>query len=272
MKTYTKQWYRTHELSMAKFWYTEEGGDIRLLLVSDDSIPALPEEMKVDASTYLQDKAKRDNQIRVVALKNIFPLYEYYSRDEAEIPYQSMENDVKSTLINRLRIFEMFPEGIRNLIPDKRLAVMGYVPESVKKEIIKYCDGLWDLIKDTEETDAENQRVLKKLTAYWQLKKVCSFSQFVDVDPIKKDIMANNDIKMIFSSGDTLILKDSSVISREQGIIDSVIRGYEFYEKDGNYELHLLFRKYDENLMEEIFYAIYSFKDMEVKFSEREVI
>lgn len=77
MKIFTKEWYKQYEIWNIRYWLTEEEGGIRVLPILDESVPKMPDEIRADATSYLTDKPKQENQMRVLAAKNIFPLYMY---------------------------------------------------------------------------------------------------------------------------------------------------------------------------------------------------
>ena len=109
MKVYTKEWYYTFELKRVWWWFRKEGGT-RLMPVFDDTIPELPDEIRVDGTSYFPGASRAERTIRVVPVTSMIPLYEDYSVDVPEAPMQSLEKDVRCTLINRMRIMEKLPK------------------------------------------------------------------------------------------------------------------------------------------------------------------
>ena len=75
MKIFTKEWYKQYEIWSIKYWLTEEEGGIRVLPILDESVPKMPDEIRADATSYLTDKPKQENQMRVLAAKNIPAIY-----------------------------------------------------------------------------------------------------------------------------------------------------------------------------------------------------
>lgn len=85
MKIFTKEWYKQYEIWNIRYWLTEEEGGIRVLPILDESVPKMPDEIRADATSYLTDKPKQENQMRVLAAKNIFPLYMYYDPENSNV-------------------------------------------------------------------------------------------------------------------------------------------------------------------------------------------
>lgn len=241
MKTYTKEWYQVTETKRIAIWLnTADQGEIQLLPILDDSIPELPGEVITDATEYIADKTERGNRVRVVPVRNYFPVYEEYEADALIAPMQSIENDVQNTLINRMRVFESLPERIKDMIPDKRLFVLGYAPAEVKRQVLEYCNSLPDYREKIKRTEEENERILGKTTLARQTEEddLVSLAQFLEYNPIAEVIQEDENLKIRFSSGESIVLVKGAVISKEKEFAGGMATEYELYETNGGYEIH----------------------------------
>jgi hypothetical protein len=267
MKIFTKEWYKQYEIWSIKYWLTEEEGGIRVLPILDESVPEMPDEIRADATSYLTDKPKQENRMRVVAAKNIFPLYMYYDPKNANGKYRSLENDIKAELINRMRVYEYLPEEIRQQIPDKRLFVMGYAPPKVKMAVLDYLDGLPYIFEDSEQNNLRELKILSELTNCQQRQKedIYSINYFFRDEAIKEVIIDKNEIKIRLFDESEMILTGGEVIEQEKEMFGAIVTEHELHKNKDKYELHLLLLQRDKNLMEETFYATYSFKDLRLK-------
>lgn len=264
MKIFTKEWYKQYEIRNIRYWLTEEEGGIRVLPILDESVPKMPDEIRADATSYLTDKPKQENQMRVLAAKNIFPLYMYYDPENSNVKCRSLENDIKAELMNRMRVYEELPAKIRQRIPDKRLFVMGYAPPKVKKAVLDYLDSLPDIFEDCEQNNLRELKILSELTINKQKQEenIYSINYFFRDEAVKEVIIDTNEIKIRLFDDSEMILTGGEVIEQEEEMAGSMVIEHELHESNGKYELHLLMQKYDRNFMEEVFYATYSFKDL----------
>lgn len=267
MKIFTKEWYKQYEIWNIRYWLTEEEGGIRVLPVLDESVPKMPDEIRADATSYLTDKPKQENQMRVLAAKNIFPLYMYYDPENSNVKYRSLENDIKAELMNRMRVFEELPAKIRQRIPDKRLFVMGYSPPKVKKAVLDYLDSLPDIFEDCEQNNLRELKILSELTINKQKqeKDIYSINYFFRDEAVKEVIIDTNAIKIRLFDDSEMILTEGEVIEQEKEMFGAIVTEHELHKNKDKYELHLLMLQRDKNLMEETFYATYSFKDLSLK-------
>lgn len=263
MKVYTKEWYYTFELKRVWWWFRKEGGT-RLMPVFDDTIPELPDEIRVDGTSYFPGASRAERTIRVVPVTSMIPLYEDYSVDVPEAPMQSLEKDVRCTLINRMRIMEKLPNEILKSIPDKRLFAMGYAPPEVRQKVFDYCNSLPEYKSDGASTEKETDRIMQLLTLSRQIETedLNPLPMFFEDDPVRNFIQTNNSLKIQLMSGDSLVLTEAKIIEIKGELHGGTVRELELHEVDERYELHLLLYRYDENLMQELFYASFSFKDM----------
>ena len=257
MKIFTKEWYKQYEIWNIRYWLTEEEGGIRVLPILDESVPKMPDEIRADATSYLTDKPKQENQMRVLAAKNIFPLYMYYDPENSNVKCRSLENDIKAELMNRMRVYEELPAKIR-------LFVMGYAPPKVKKAVLDYLDSLPDIFEDCEQNNLRELKILSELTINKQKQEedIYSINYFFRDEAVKEVIIDTNEIKIRLFDDSEMILTGGEVIEQEEEMAGSMVIEHELHESNGKYELHLLMQKYDRNFMEEVFYATYSFKDL----------
>lgn len=206
MKIFTKEWYKQYEIWSIKYWLTEEEGEIRVLPILDESVPEMPDEIRADATSYLTDKPKQENRMRVVAAKNIFPLYMYYDPKNANVKYRSLENDIKSELINRMRVYEYLPEEIRQQIPERELKILSELTNSQQR----------------------------------QKEDIYSINYFFRDEAIKEVIIEKNEIKIRLFDESEMILTGGEVIEQEKEMFGAIVTEHELHKNKDKYELHLL--------------------------------
>lgn len=121
-----------------------------------------------------------------------------------------------------------------------------------------------DYTEDCETADKERDQILQHLTVGWQirLKKLYSLPQFFDGEPIQSVTQEGNGIKIQLQSSGSLLLKDAAIIEMEKDMSGSFVYVFELHKVGKQYEIQLLLYRYNEQLIRELFYATFAFKDM----------
>lgn len=127
-----------------------------------------------------------------------------------------------------------------------------------------YCNSLPDYTEECEAADKERDQILRHLTVGWQirLKKLYSLPQFFDGEPIQSVTQKGNEIKVQLKSSGTLLLTNAEVIEMEKDMSGSFVYVFELHKVRKQYEIQLLLYRYNEQLIRELFYATFAFKDM----------
>lgn len=89
-----------------------------------------------------------------------------------------------------------------------------------------------------------------------------SLPQFFDGEPIQSVTRENSEIRIQLQSSGSLLLKDAAIIEMEKDMSGSFVYVFDLHKVKEQYEIHLLLYRYNEQLIKELFYATFAFKDM----------
>lgn len=210
---------------------------------------------------------EKENEISFVMLPEAFyldPDFALYGKSK-EDRYAS---DFHLQYSNRLRVISYLPEEILKSVKDKRLLAFGYAEERAKKEILKFIKSKYrNAVNLFEKTCSSSVMAEEGLTILGQLKgkHLNSVLQLFDGSEVTKAETEGGEIFLTLDDDETLVFSGAQVLEEEAKIARSFIRATELYKKEDGYELHLLIKKTDKNLIESYHYVTYAFKDLKLK-------
>ena len=270
MKFYTKEWYNNYALKSLAYIFNEY--DRRMILVVCDDSVELPGIQTIKLHHDLPYFSDKEKQLRIIAKPVHFPLFEKYDKNAHNPQERSFIADFKDTYNNRLRLISLLPENIQRQIDDKRLLALGYAPQKIQNLILSYIDSLKDPLNAEQEKFEKTQRVIEESLTIKQQIEESPFSsygnlnKFLEESEISNISWENSDLHIKIDNSQEIILTEASVLEEDESPIDGEFFIVEVHQFDDHNELHLLLRKYDDDLVERVFYVTYRFKDIHLHF------
>lgn len=270
MKFYTKEWYNNYALKSLACIFNEF--DRRMILVVCDDSMELPEIQTIKTHLDLPYFSDKEKQLRIIAKPVHFPLFEDYDKNAPNPQERSFIADFKDTYNNRLRLISLLPENIQRQIDDKRLLALGYAPKKTQNLILSYINGLKDPLNAEQEKFEKTQMVIEEALTIKQQIENSHFSlygnlnKFLEESKINNLLWENSNLHIRFNAVQTITLTEASILEEDESPIDGEFFAAEVYQFDDHNELHLLLRKYDDDLVERVFYVTYRFKDIHLHF------
>ncbi len=265
MKVLTKKWLRDYELNAivgALSPFTDEKMPF-VFTNGGTNIIAKKDLHTVKTNFNLSDK---ENEINFCMIPNTFAYYGDYFKNANEPEYRSIEADFLSQYVNRLRVISFLPEDILKLIKDKRMLALGYAEEKVKKMILDYVgnkvSNAVEIFENSISATIENSQ---ELTATEQIEINRYYSDITELfeeNTILKTEIDGSDLRLITELDKVIVLCGAKELEMEDEIKNSYIKAYEIYKSGKDYELHLLLKNVDENLVDNFFYVTYQFNDL----------
>ena len=166
----------------------------------------------------------------------------------------------------------VLPENIQRQIDDKRLLALGYAPQKIQNLILSYIDSLKDPLNAEQEKFEKTQMVIEESLTIKQQIEESPFSsygnlnKFLEESEISNISWENSDLHIKIDNSQEIILTEASVLEEDESPIDGEFFIVEVHQFDDHNELHLLLRKYDDDLVERVFYVTYRFKDIHLHF------
>jgi hypothetical protein len=208
----------------------------------------------------------KENKLNFMVMPATFTFYSDYSETELESEMHSPENDFLSQYINRLRLITYLPEEILMQVKDKRLLAMGYATQKVKKAILRYTNArIKAATKKLERSQIDSIKTSRELTIYNQFKKhsyIYSIEELFDDAYITSIVKKGKDLYIELDGEIILVLSDVETLEEEIAPQNTEVSFFELHKVEQGYELHLLLKIRDENLVESFYYLTYKFKDM----------
>lgn len=270
MKFYTKEWYNNYALKSLAYIFNEY--DRRMIIVICDDSMELPGIQTIRPHLDLPYFSDKEKQLRFIAEPVHFPLFGQYDKNAPNPQERSFTADFKNTYNNRLRLLSLLPENIQRQIKDKRLLALGYAPKKTRNLILSYINSLESPLNAEQEQFEKAQMVIEEaLTLKKQIEDAPyshygNLNGFLEESKISNLSWDNSDLHIGVDAAQEIILTEASILEEDDSPIDGEFCAAEVHQFVDHNELHLLLRKYNDDLVERVFYVTYCFKDIHLRF------
>lgn len=216
--------------------------------------------------TNYNNFSEKENQLKVIFVPDSL---ECVGNKKRRIPIKNSTTalDFQESYVNRLRAISYLPESLLTQIKDKRLFALGYADSALWSKFTQYVNQINKKLEEAEKKYAETFSINYDLTITAQIEDL---KEYFGEDSIQL-IMDERDItdfyfkkKNLYIEAEdiTLILKNAIKIVEECDPKNTHFQALEIYPIENGFELHLLLRKTDSNLIDDYYYVTYSFDDM----------
>lgn len=265
MKKLTKQWHKDYELGMflGNIETQTPRKQIPLVFFNGGTEKIIDGKSLRTVKTNL-NVTEKENELTFMLLPDTF-FYLPVSDDDTEPEMQTYENQFLNQYLNRLRVISYLPEKVLKTVKDKRMLALGFADDDFKNALAEFIGNRYDkAINVWENSNEASEKVARELSASKQFKKFPypqSFNNLLQESTVSEIRKSGGEIRITLDL-ETITLTEAETVLEECSPENAYVWAYELYKNGNRYELHFLLSKKDENFIDSLYYAQYSFKDL----------